>query len=104
MAKVDLIKLANWIDCHFGSSSKAILLFMVCGKVPKPFDAPSDKWDRSRCVELLKACPDWLERLSEIEALKLAGKRSVNGSGFKTVYPWNEQIPLIIKQFHEQNN
>ena len=101
---VDLKKLAGWVGEHIGSSSKAIFLYMVLGKQPKPFDAPSDQWDRARCVELLKACPEWVERLSEIEALNLQGQRSVNGSGFKKVYPWNEQIPLIKKAFHEQTN
>lgn len=104
MGKVDLKKLAEWVDNHVGSSSKAIFIFMVLGREPRPFDAPSDQWDRGRCIELLKSCPEWVDRLSEIEALKLKGRRSVNGSALEVVYPWNEQIPLIKKAFYEQTN
>ena len=84
-------KLAGWIDGNIGSSSTAIYLYMAIGEVPQPFDAPSDGGDRGRCVALLKAVPEWVPRLTEIQELNIAGTR--NG---KKVYPWNEQIPLIL--------
>lgn len=83
-------KMADWILNHKGVSSTAIYSYMTTGKLPKPFDCPFDKWDRKRCVVLLKAVPEWQSRLSEIEEAKIKGFR--NGI---EVYPWNEQIPLI---------
>ncbi len=84
-------ELAAWIDGNIGRSSEAIYLYMTLGTIPAPFDAPSDESDRKRCVVLLKAVPEWVPRLSEIEQLQLRG--TSNG---KEVFPWNEQIPLII--------
>lgn len=88
-------KLAEWIDGHIGASSESLYLYMTVGKIPAPFDAPSDEGDRGRCVVLLKARPEWIPRLSEIEALNLKGFRNQ-----KPVFPWNEQIPLILSSLH----
>lgn len=82
--------LANWVLNHVGVSSKAIFAYMVLGEVPKPWCCPSDDSDRGRCVELLRARPEWIERLSEIENVYIDGTR--NG---KKATQWNEQIPLI---------
>jgi hypothetical protein len=84
--------LADWIDGNIGVSSKAIYLYMAKGIEPRPFDAPSDGGDRERCAVLLRAMPEWIERLSEIEALHITG--TSNG---EKVEPWNEQIPLILQ-------
>lgn len=82
--------LVPWIDENIGVSSKAIFLWMSAGIIPGVFDAPSDSEDRRRCVVLLKARPEWIPRLKEIESLHLTG--TSNG---EKVEPWNEQIPLI---------
>lgn len=84
-------RLADWIENHRGTSSIAIYLYMTTGKIPAPFDAPSDKSDRERCLVLLKAVPEWVGRLGEIEKLRIKGRR--NGV---EVWPWNEQIPLLL--------
>lgn len=83
-------KLVPWIDENIGVSSKAIFLWMSAGIIPGVFEAPSDSGDRRRCVVLLKARPEWIPRLKEIESLHLTG--TSNG---EKVEPWNEQIPLI---------
>lgn len=88
--KETLDKLGNWIDGNIGVSSKAIFLWMSVGRIPGVFEAPSDNGDRGRCVVLLKARPEWIPRLKEIESLHLTG--TSNG---ENVEPWNEQIPLI---------
>lgn len=88
-----LKQLAPWIDGNVGVSSTAIFLYMTKGSRPGAFDAPRDAGDRRRCIILLNAIPEWWERLKEIEDLKLEG--TCNG---ETVYPWNEQIPLIRKE------
>lgn len=79
-----------WINGNIGVSSKAIFMYMTQNIVPRPFDAPHDESDRKRCVRLLRAVPEWVDRLSEIEAYKIEG--TSNG---KKVMPWNVQIPLI---------
>ena len=88
-----LKRLATWIDGNVGSSSSALFLYMARGDVPQPFDAPSDSGDRGRCIVLLKTMPEWVERLKEIEALEISGRRND-----VKVFPWNEQIPLILKE------
>jgi hypothetical protein len=79
-----------WINDGVGVSSKAIFMYMTQNVVPRPFAAPYDEADRKRCVMLLRAVPEWIDRLSEIEEYKIEG--TSNG---KKVMPWNEQIPLI---------
>ncbi len=86
-----LSDLSYWIDEHIGISSGAIYMYMAKGIIPAPFQAPSDEGDRNRCAVLLKAVPEWIERLCEIESLHIEGTR--NG---EKVQPWNEQIPLIL--------
>lgn len=86
-----LERLVTWIDENVGISSESIYLYMTIGRVPDAFYAPSDRDDRRRCVKLLQAIPQWIDRLSEIEALKIEG---ISISGEK-VTPWNEQIPII---------
>ncbi len=88
--KEGAVALAKWIDGNCGASSEALYLYMTLGRKPMSFDAPSDSHDRGRCVVLLQAMPEWIPRLSEIEALKIEG--TCNGI---RVTPWNEQIPLI---------
>lgn len=87
----DRKRLSEWIDDNVGASSRAIFLYMTKGSMPRAFDAPSDDGDRARCVVLLRACPEWVDRLKEIESLNLKG--TSNG---KEVFPWNEQIPIIL--------
>lgn len=84
-------KIAPWIDGNVGVSSKAIYLYMTTGKKPGAVDAPSDSGDRGRCIVLLKAVPEWIPRLSEIEEMHL--QVLVNGTRIEE--HWNEQIPLI---------
>jgi len=43
----------------------------------------------------LKARPEWVPRLKEIESLHLQG--TSNG---EKVEPWNEQIPLILEEIN----
>lgn len=85
-----LTDVALWINEHVGSSSKAIYLYMTTGVKPRPFDAPWDASDRERCIYLLRAVPEWIGRLYEIEDLNITGTR--DGIPVK---PWNEQLPLI---------
>ena len=85
-------RIASWIDGNVGVSSEAIYLYMTLGKIPAPFDAPSDEGDRGRCVVLLQAVPEWVPRLKEIEDLHITG--TSNG---EPVQPWKEQIPLILE-------
>jgi hypothetical protein len=84
--------LSKWIDDNVGVSSTAIFLWMATGRVPRAFEAPGDAGDRKRCAVLLNAMPQWVDRMKEIESMHIGG--IVNGI---EVYPWNEQIPLILK-------
>lgn len=70
-----------WLENDVGVSSKAIYGYMTKGIDPKPHQAPSDEWDRKRCVTLLQAAPEWVERLSELSSIPY----------------WDVQIPLIQK-------
>lgn len=83
--------LAEWIDGNVGASSSAIFLYMTRGERPGPFDAPSDSGDRGRCVVLLRAFPEWVERLQEIKKMHIKG--TSNG---KEVFPWEMQIDIIL--------
>ncbi len=87
--------LRHWVDGNIGVSSKAIFLWMSAGRIPGVFEAPSDKGDRGRCIVLLKARPEWIPRLKEIESLHLTGI-----SNGEKVEPWNEQIPLILEEIN----
>lgn len=96
--KMEVLKnISKWIDGNIGASSEAIFFYMVNGQNPRPFDAPSDAGDRGRCVVLLTAFPEWVERLKEIQELKIKGMRNR-----EEVYPWNEQIPLILSMIHNK--
>ncbi len=88
-----------WINDNMGVSSKAIFMYMTQNIVPKAFDAPHDASDRKRCVMLLRAVPEWVDRLSEIEEYKI--ECTSNG---KKVMPWNEQIPLIREAITTPNH
>lgn len=102
MSRLDILAdIAEWVDGHIGTSSRAIFLYMAKGQKPFPFDAPHDQYDRQRCVVLLQAVPEWIERLSEIEELMICGTRYSGGLERQTVYPWNEQIPLIREQLKQ---
>ena len=74
--------LVPWIDGNVGASSSALCLYMTGDSLPHSFEAPSDSGDRARCIVLLKAFPEWIERLDE-----LAGQGD-----------WSVQIPLIKKE------
>ena len=91
--KIDAEKLATWVGGNVGASSEALFLYMATGYAPGPFDAPSDSGDRGRCIVLLRAVPEWIPRLSELEDLRIEG--TCNGV---KVFPWNEQVPLIRKE------
>ena len=73
-------KLFEWLlSDDTGVSSKTLCRHMLGIKQIDFSGAPSDKWDRGRCVRLLKIMPQWIDRLDEISNLQ----------------GWNEQIPLI---------
>jgi len=69
MSKEELLKLVNWfINGDVGSSSESIVVHMLnLGMKNTP---PYDKWDRERCVKLLKLFPKWQKRLDEMEVYK----------------------------------
>lgn len=77
-----LLRLVPWIDENVGSSSTALFLYMTANSLPHSFEAPSDRGDRARCIALLRAFPEWIERLDEL-----------SGQG-----RWSEQIPLIKEE------
>jgi len=53
-----------------GSSSMAIYDFMTVGLLPnKRYETPSDPSDLHRCYVLLKAIPEWRERLPEMKVV-----------------------------------
>lgn len=87
--------LGHWIENHTGKSSIAIFLHMTKGRTPRASEAPSDEYDRMRCVELLKARPEWIPRLEEIEMMILPINKIFLKRENKIIYPWKEQIPLI---------
>jgi len=80
---IDAEKLSKWLDGHVGVSSQAIFVYMATGKKPATFDAPSDKSDRKRCIELLKVVPEWYARIDELAVLDR----------------WRDQIVLIKQEY-----
>lgn len=76
---IDLIAWATGPDT--GASSESLLRYML-GLSPGRFGvaAPSDQWDRGRCIRLLNKVPRWWDRLDEM------AKISRN---------WEEQIRLM---------
>ncbi|MCK9371020.1 hypothetical protein M0R04_14005 [Candidatus Dojkabacteria bacterium] len=75
------MKLINWlVGDDTGASSVSILIHMTGSKSMKN-TPPSDKWDRGRCVRLLKIMPEWIDRLDEMNVYK----------------GWKEQI-ILLKQ------
>ena len=91
-----------WIEDNVGVSSTAIFLYMTLGKVPGAGQAPSDNGDRKRCVALLRARPEWIDRLQEIEEKKI-GQIVYNGINNEITFPWEIQIPLIRKMIEKSN-
>ena len=65
-----------------GMSSKAICAWMLDINSDLT-SSPSDKWDRGRCIRLLKLMPEWISRLDEM--------KTMNDS-------WPEQIELIKEE------
>lgn len=86
-----------------GISSETMIAFFT--GVPKsgPFgmQAPSDAADRGRCIRVLQAIPEWVDRLDELKSLD-TGTIIINGAAPIPVsedkQSWTYQIPLIIKE------
>jgi len=81
-------KLAEWVMGYVGASSKAIFAHMTGAYNSGFYSAPYDNEDRERCVILLRAMPEWVERLNEMT--RYAG--------------WEEQIPLILSTLTPNEN
>lgn len=87
MDKEELLKLVDWfINGDVGSSSTSIVVHMLdLGMKNTP---PYDKWDRERCIKLLKLFPQWIKRLDEMNVY--------NG--------WEEQVELIKQDLLTKEN
>ena len=81
-------KLINWfLNGDVGLSSKNIVGVM-CGLKTETYH-PLDKWDRKRCIELLKVIPEWIPRLDE---MKLVDKE------------WEKQVEIIKREINQNND
>jgi len=82
MNKIEMKNMIAWlVSDDTGLSSLHLCGHMIGVKVREvnPYDAS----DRGRCIRLLKIVPKWLERIDEM----------------KQYHGWEEQIPLIKKEF-----
>lgn len=81
----DYLRLVDWfVNGDVGTSSKNIVIHMLNLEGSGIFP-PFDKWDRLRCIKLLKLFPEWYERLGEM-----------------TDYQgWDTQIDLIKEEFNQ---
>lgn len=78
----EFLRLLEWAtDDDTGTSSEYLCRYML-GLKPNKWgkSAPSDKWDRGRCIRLLNLMPSWWNRLEELRP------------------DWGEQIDLILEE------
>ena len=76
--------IANWAGENHGASSTHLLQHMAGVEITHPYE-PCDSDDRGRCIVLLRAVPEWIERLDEMAQYK----------------GWAEQIPLIRQELSD---
>jgi len=75
------MKLIKWLlSDDTGLSSMSLVEHMLGLEVTGR--APSDKWDRARCVRLLRLMPEWIDRLAEM----------------KQYSGWQDQVGLIAEE------
>ena len=78
-----------------GISSKALCAVML-GFEPILNIPPSDKWDRGRCIRLLKLIPEWIPRLKEMAEYEAYTVFTADKEGIKhKTNGWAEQITPI---------
>ena len=94
-------ELLEWLfSDKTGVSSKTLCAHMLGIEYPGAF-YPCDKWDRARCIKLLKVMPEWVERLDEMEESGNVTERIIISSAGATVAKdnvWKEAIKLIKEE------
>ncbi len=75
-----LLKLLNWATGDDTGVSSEYLMRYMLGFEVKAYCAPSDQWDRERCIRLLNIIPEWWDRIEEVRE------------------SWGEHVDLLIQE------